>query len=157
MFGILLTICNCCLMWRRTILDNRLAFKTRIHTKQTLYWWQWQRPPPGTVSDDNDNEDMRMWDDNNNGYLRVNDDNDQEDMRLSQLPPQLTMITTMAIWELTMITTRRIWECDHRELSASVRLLSSNVGRASDWQLLYSASTIQCVYTVVPAHRSYFS
>ena len=38
-------------------------------------------------------------------------------------------------------------ECDHRELSASVRLLSSNVGRASDWQLLsfylYTAITVQ--------------
>ena len=56
----------------------------------------------------------------------------------------MTMMTMAMMTMMTMMTmtTETISECDHLRRSGSVRLLSSNVGRASDWQTLYSAVAI---------------
>ena len=52
------------------------------------------------------------------------------------------MMMMMKMMTMMTMTTETISECDHLRRSGSVRLLSSNVGRASDWQTLYSAVAI---------------
>ena len=54
----------------------------------------------------------------------------------------VTMVMMMMIMTMMTMMIETISECDHLRRSGSVRLLSSNVGRASDWQTLYSAVAI---------------